>query len=204
MFKKLFGSAAPAAGPVNWLVVGLGNPGREYEQTRHNAGFIALDYIAREMGIPLKKVRFKSWCGDGTLAGQRVLLLKPSTYMNNSGEAVGEAASFYKIPPERIVILFDDVSLEPGAMRIRRDGSAGGHNGIKSILQHLGSDAFPRVKIGVGQKPNPSYDMAAWVLGKLSSEDTKKMEPLWDAIYQSTQLIVGGDIAEAMNRFNGR
>ena len=156
--RNLFSKKADVpAGPVDFLIVGLGNPGKEYDNTRHNAGFMAVDRIAGELGVKIDRLKFKSLCGDGMLAGHRVLLMKPSTFMNLSGQAVQEAAAFYKIPMERVLVFLDDISLEPGHVRIRRKGTDGGHNGLKNIIYLTGSDQFPRVKIGVGAKPHPDY-----------------------------------------------
>ena len=154
----------PHAGPIQRLVVGLGNPGLEYARTRHNAGFLAVDTLAKQANASLQQMKFRADCGEAMLGGVRCLLMKPVTYMNNSGEAVAAAAEFYKLKPEQVLVLYDDISLPPGKLRIRRKGSAGGHNGIKSIIALLGSDEFPRIKIGVGAKPNPAYDLADSVL----------------------------------------
>ena len=153
----------------DYMIVGLGNPGKQYESTRHNAGFICLDLLAEKYSISVKKLKFKSLLGEGRIEGKRCLLLKPQTFMNLSGEAVRDAAEFYKIPPENIIVIYDDISLDPGKLRIRRKGSDGGHNGMKNILYHLKSDGFPRIKVGVGAKPNPEYDLADWVLSRFTS-----------------------------------
>ena len=159
-----FSRRAPISGPPEFIIVGLGNPGKQYELTRHNAGFLFADLLADKNGVKINKIQFKAVTASLTLGGVKCLLMKPQTFMNNSGEAVRQAASFYKIPPERILVVFDDISLPCGRLRIRRKGSDGGHNGIKSIIYHLNSDAFPRVKLGVGEKPHPDYDLADWVL----------------------------------------
>ncbi|MBC8585774.1 aminoacyl-tRNA hydrolase [Youxingia wuxianensis] len=204
MFSKLKNrfSGAAASGPVEFLVVGLGNPGKEYESTRHNIGFHALDFLAENCGTDLKKLKFKSLCGDAMIEGKRVLLMKPSTFMNNSGQAVQEAMSFYKIPIERVLVIFDDVSLDVGRLRIRRQGSDGGHNGIKSIIYLTGKDTFPRIKIGVGQKPDPRYDLAAWVLGKFSKEDAAVLNKELENVACAARLIIQGKIDMAMNKYN--
>lgn len=202
MFIKLKPSAPVPGGPVEFLIVGLGNPGREYENTRHNAGFLAVDCLADRLGAKINRLKFKSLCGDAMIGGHRALLMKPSTFMNNSGEAVREAMQFYKIPIERVLILFDDVSLDVGHLRIRRKGSDGGHNGIKSIIYLTGKDNFPRVKIGVGKKPHPEYDLAAWVLGRFAKEDTQTMDKTFEAAAEAVKLIVDGEIDTAMNRYN--
>ena len=199
LFKKI--ESAPQ-GPVNFIVVGLGNIGKQYELTRHNAGFLAIDRIAEKYGAKIDRVKFHATVGECTIAGQRVLLMKPTTLMNNSGIAVGEAAAFYKIPPERVLVLHDEISFDPGMIRIRRKGSAGGHNGLKSIIARLPGEDFPRIKIGVGKKPSPEYDLANWVLGKMPESDMKAMTARFDDIADATALIVRGMIDEAMQRFS--
>ena len=189
---------------MDFLIVGLGNPGREYENTRHNAGFMAVDHIAEEMGVKIDRLKFKALCAEGTLVGRRVLLLKPSTFMNLSGQAVQEAASFYKIPMERTLVFMDDISLEPGHVRIRRKGSDGGHNGIKNIIYLTGSDQFPRVKIGVGAKPHPDYDLAKWVLSRFSADERKALDGVLDHAADMAGLILSGRMDEAMNVYNGK
>ena len=164
MFRFRKQPSATPRGPVEYLVVGLGNPGKKYENTRHNAGFAALDVLAERHGVRMKQLKFKALCGDASLGGRRVLLLKPLTFMNLSGQSVTEAMRFYKIPPERVIILLDDISLAPGRLRIRRKGSDGGQNGMKNIIYLSGSDQFPRIKLGVGKKPHPDYNLADWVL----------------------------------------
>ena len=160
----------------DWLVVGLGNPGRQYEKTRHNAGFLALDALAQKLGVRIGKERFKAVTAQAEYAGQRMLLMQPQTFMNASGIAVEAAAHYYKLPPERVLVLFDDISLPIGRLRIRAGGSAGGHNGLKSIISSIGSDQFPRVKIGVGAKPHPDYDLADWVLSAVAKSDWPAFE----------------------------
>ena len=203
IFKKLEGlrPAAPT-GPVEAIVAGLGNPGREYENTRHNAGFLVLDQIAGSCGVRLDRLKYKSLCADAVLGGRRVLLMKPQTFMNLSGQAVTEAMRFYKLPAEKVIVIFDDISLEPGKLRIRRKGSDGGHNGIKNILYLTGKDTFPRVKIGVGKKPNPQWDLADWVLSHYTKEETAQMQEVYEKIPDVCRLIVAGQIDEAMNRYN--
>ena len=189
-------------GPVTHIIVGLGNPGTKYEKTRHNAGFIAVDYIAEKLGVKIDRVKFHALVCECELTGKRVLLMKPETFMNNSGVAIGEAAAFYKIPPERVLVLHDEISFDAGILRIRRKGSAGGHNGLKSIIEHLGSDGFPRVKIGVGQKPSPDYDLVDWVLGKFPREALLAIEERLPDISTAAELIVRGEIDSAMNKFS--
>lgn len=188
--------------PVTHIVAGLGNPGDKYESTRHNAGFIAIDYLAKSLGVRIDRVKFHALVGECELGGKRVLLMKPETFMNSSGVAIGEAAAFYKIPPENVIILHDEISFDAGVIRIRRKGSAGGHNGLKSIIEHLSSDAFPRIKIGVGQKPSPDYDLVDWVLGKFPKESLLAIEERLPDISSATELIVRGEIDLAMNNFS--
>lgn len=193
---------AKAAGGIQYLVVGLGNPESKYAHTRHNTGWLALDHIAQKAGTTIDRMKFHSLCADVTVEGQRLLLMKPLTYMNNSGEAVQEAAAFYKIPPERCLIIFDDISLDVGKMRIRRQGSDGGHNGIKSIIQLCGSQNFPRIKVGIGHKPNPAYDLADWVLSRFSPEELKTLEGVFDNCWESLALFLEGKLDRAMNLYN--
>lgn len=195
-------NAARPAGPAAYLIAGLGNPGAQYENTRHNAGFLAVDVLAGKLGVKIDRLKYKSLCADAMIGDKRVLLMKPSTFMNNSGEAIREAAAFYKIPPEQIVILYDDINLDVGSLRVRRKGSDGGHNGMKSILYHLGSDQFPRVRIGVGKKPHPEYDLADWVLGRFSASDAQALDEAFDHAAEAARLIVEGKIDQAMNRYN--
>ena len=200
LFKKI--ESTSSAQPVGFLVVGLGNIGKQYELTRHNAGFLAIDYIAEQLGVKIDKVKFHSTVAEATLGGARVLLMKPTTLMNNSGVAAAEAAAFYKIPPEKVLILHDEISFDPGVIRIRRKGSAGGHNGLKSIISHLGSEEFPRIKIGVGKKPSPEYDLVDFVLGKFPEADLKAISDRFAHISAAVKEIVSGDIDGAMNRYS--
>ena len=200
LFKKI--ESTPSAAPVSYMVVGLGNIGKQYEHTRHNAGFLAIDYIAEKFGAKIDRVKFHATVSEANIGGARVLLMKPSTLMNNSGVAVAEAASFYKIDPERIIVLHDEISFDPGVLRIRRKGSAGGHNGLKSIIAHLSSDDFPRVKIGIGKKPSPDYDLANWVLGKFSEGDLKQLSSRFGDISDAVELMIKGKIDEAMNKYS--
>ena len=200
LFKKIEKKADTT--PVSFIIAGLGNPGQQYQKTRHNVGFVAVDYIAAKLGVKIDRAKFHSLVAEAKIGEVRVLLMKPETFMNNSGVAIGEAAAFYKIPPERVLVLHDEISFDPGLMRIRRKGSAGGHNGLKSIIAHLASEEFPRVKIGVGQKPTPDYDLADWVLGKFPKEHSDKIDARLDDIYAAAQLIVRGDIDGAMQRYS--
>lgn len=203
IFKKLESERTPAPqGVVEYIICGLGNPGTQYEGTRHNIGFMTIDTLCEKYKLDCKKLRFKSLTCDAMISGKRCLIMKPTTFMNNSGEAVTEAMSFYKIPPERTVIVFDDISLEPGKLRIRRKGSDGGHNGIKSIIYLSGSDMFPRIKMGVGAKPHPDYNLADWVLGHFRKEQAEALETAMDNAVSSIELMVGGKMNEAMNKFN--
>lgn len=200
LFKQVE-SAAPA-GPPEYLIVGLGNPGLEYAQTRHNAGFMTLDLLAEREHTEIKRMKFKSLCGDAVIAGKRCLLMKPTTYMNNSGQAVAEAMQFYKLPIDHIIVAYDDISLEPSRLRIRRKGSDGGHNGIKSIIYLTGEDTFPRIKLGVGKKPRPDYNLADWVLSRFTKEELEQLHIAAEHACESIALMVNGKIDEAMNRYN--
>ena len=186
----------------SYIVAGLGNPGKEYTFTRHNAGFLALDYILEKKGIGSGRVKFHSATYDGVIAGERVLFLKPQTYMNESGLAVGEAAKFYGVPAENVIIIFDDISLTPGKIRLRRKGSHGGHNGIKSITSHLSSSDFPRIKIGVGSPPHPEYDMKDWVLGRFPKADEKLMFEAFGHCYEALEEMIEKGIDSAMCHYN--
>lgn len=186
----------------DYLIVGLGNPGKKYEFTRHNAGFLFADLFADKHNFKIDRLKFKSLIADARINGKRCLFIKPQTFMNLSGEAVRDAAEFYKIPPEKIIVIFDDISLEPGKMRIRRKGSAGGHNGIKNIIYHMNSEDFPRIKIGVGAKPHPDYDLADWVTSPFSKDELKKLRTACDNACDALELMIDGKIDEAMGKFN--
>lgn len=201
LFKQISKENIAPNGPITHIVVGLGNPGAKYAFTRHNAGFMALDYIEEKYSFKINKVKFKSLVGEKSFADKRVLFMKPQTYMNLSGEAVREAADFYKISPDNIIIIYDDVSFDPGTMRIKRKGSAGGHNGIKNIIQHLDTDVFPRIKLGVGQKPKEA-DMVDWVLGKLPQDTQKDFYSTLEKTPAALELIISGNLDKAMNQFN--
>ena len=200
LFKQIeSGSAGNLHGKLTWIVAGLGNPGLEYENTRHNAGFLTMDELAKQCGVKLDQMKFKSDCGEAMLGEVRCLLMKPTTYMNLSGDAIAAAANFYKIPPEQVLVIYDDISLPPGKLRLRRKGSAGGHNGIKSIIAQLGTEEFPRIRVGVGAKPNPQYDLADWVLSKFSEEDMTALQPALEHAADAAKKIVSGDMNGAMN-----
>ena len=187
----------------DWLIVGLGNPGKEYEKTRHNAGWRAIDRIAEKLDCKIDKAKFQGLYGQTKYAGGKLYLLKPMTYMNLSGRSVLQLSAYFHIPPQRIIVLFDDISLEPGRLRIRSDGSAGGHNGIKSIISELGSQDFPRVKIGVGAKAHPEQDLADWVLSAFSASEEKALVSALDRAADAALCIIDKGVPEAANRFNG-
>lgn len=200
LFKKI--ETSTVSGPPTFIVVGLGNPGKKYDNTRHNAGFRAIDHISEKLGVKIDRAKFDSLVGECEIGGTKVLLMKPQTLMNASGTAAKAAADFYKISPEHIIILSDDISLDPGHIRIRREGSAGGHNGLKSINTWLGTEKYPRVKIGVGKKPTPEYDLADWVLGILPEADRNSENARLDDIFDAVRLIISGETEKAMNLYN--
>ena len=187
----------------SWLIVGLGNPGKDYERTRHNAGFRALDLLSTKLGCKVDKGKFQGLYGQTTYAGKKLYLLKPLTFMNLSGKSVLQLSAYYKIPPQRIIVVFDDISLEPGRLRVRADGSAGGHNGIKSIISEIGSQDFPRVKIGVGAKPNQQQDLADWVLSGFSASEEKALVSALERSVEAALCIIDHGVPEAANRYNG-
>ena len=187
----------------DWLIVGLGNPGKEYEKTRHNAGWRAIDILADKLGCKIDKAKFQGLYGQTKYAGGKLFLLKPLTYMNLSGRSILQLSAYFHVPPQRIIVLFDDISLEPGRLRIRSDGSAGGHNGIKSIISELGSQDFPRVKIGVGAKAHSEQDLADWVLSGMSASDEKALVSALDRAADAALCIIDNGVPEAANRFNG-
>ena len=197
----LFGKSA---GGAQWILVCLGNYGQKYENTRHNIGFMAADRLVERDDLRCNRLRFRALTEIVDFGGQKTLLMKPQTYMNLSGEAVGEAARFYKIPPERVIVISDDVSLPLGKVRVRGNGSAGGHNGLKNIIAHLGTDAFPRVKVGVGAPPNPEYDMVDWVIGSFSAAERKTVDEAIDRALDAAACIVKEGVTAAQNKFNGK
>ena len=188
----------------SWLIVGLGNPGKDYTRTRHNCGFRALDILAEKLGCKVDKGKFQGLYGQCNYEGKKLLLLKPQTYMNLSGKSVLQLSAYFNVPPQRIIVMFDDISLGPGRLRIRADGSAGGHNGIKSIIQEVGSQDFPRVKIGVGSKPTPEYDLADWVLSCFSAQEEKALGPALDRAADAALCIIDKGVPETANRYNGK
>ena len=202
LFASLKHSSPAPKGPITHLIVGLGNPGKQYENNRHNVGFHAIDKLAEKHGIEVKSSRFHALVGEGMIGEHHVLLLKPQTFMNLSGEAVKAAADYYKIPAAQIFVFCDDVSFDVGQMRIRKKGSAGGHNGLKSMIGQLGTDGFPRLKIGVGKKPHPDYDLADWVLGDLPKDSQPKMNEVYLAVADATSLLLDGKFEEAANKYS--
>ncbi|MBQ8350668.1 MAG: aminoacyl-tRNA hydrolase [Clostridia bacterium] len=199
LFKKI---ETPSAGPITYVVAGLGNPGAQYEHTRHNVGFAAIDDIAAAAGVRIDRARFHGLTGECTLGGIRMLLLKPTTFMNLSGEAVAAALNFYKLTPDRLIVLCDDISFDPGKLRIRRRGSHGGHNGLRNIIDHLGTEDFCRLKIGVGKKPSPDYDLVDWVLGNLPKSDREAIAARFTDIREAVTLCAKGEIDAAMNAYS--
>ena len=195
-FKRSGGSG------IQWLVVGLGNPGAKYESTRHNMGFLVVDKLAQNEKLKFNKLRFKAWTATWEVGGEKVLLMKPQTYMNLSGEAVGQAARFYKIPADHVLVISDDIALPAGKLRIRAGGSAGGHNGLKNIIQHLGNDRFPRIKVGVGSPQQAEHDIADWVTGKPMGEDQKVIIEALDKAVAAIPVLIEQGVDRAMNRFN--
>ena len=188
--------------PITYVVVGLGNPGKDYAGTRHNVGFDMLDTLSAKLGVKIDRARFDALTAEATVAGVRVLLVKPQTFMNLSGKAVREALAFYKIPPENLIVFCDDVSFDVGQARIRRKGSHGGHNGLRNIIAEIGSENFVRVKIGVGKKPRPDYDLIDWVLGHFSAEDKKTLASTYEELLGALDLLVHGDVDGAMNKYS--
>lgn len=200
--KQLSAQRGETGTKPEYIIVGLGNPGIQYEGTRHNAGFITIEALEKKLGFSCDRHKFKAKVGNTVIGGKSCLVMKPETFMNLSGDAVSEAMDFYKIPLENVIVIFDDISLDVGHMRIRRKGSAGGHNGIKSIIAQCGGEDFPRIKLGVGKKPNPAYDLAKWVLSKFSDEDMEKLGNAAEKACDALELMVQGKIDEAMNKYN--
>lgn len=202
MFDRFRKKTYVSVGTPEFIVVGLGNPDRKYTLTRHNSGFLCVDMLSEKLNFRVDKLKFKSLIADTTIGGHRCIVMKPQTYMNNSGEAVRECANFYKIKPENIIVIYDDISLDVGKLRIRRKGTDGGHNGIKSIIYHLNSDQFPRIKVGCGKKPHPDYDMADWVLSEFKKDEQKALEPALENACKAIELLLDNQIDKAMNLYN--
>lgn len=189
-------------GKLEYLIVGLGNPGIQYEKTRHNAGFLTIELLCEKLGFKTDRAKFKSMCGETVISGKKCLVIKPMTYMNNSGEAIVEAMNFYKFPIEKVIVICDDISLEPSHLRIRRKGSDGGHNGLKSIIELTGEDGFPRIKLGIGKKPHPNYNLADWVTSRFTDGEMKLMQEAFEKAVDAIELIVANQTDKAMNLYN--
>ncbi len=202
LFKKIEKSAPVSSEPITHLVVGLGNPGKEYLFTRHNAGFLTVDYLSEKLGVKVDRAKFKALVGEAKIGERRVLIMKPQTYMNLSGEAVREAADFYKIAPENIIVICDDINLAPGKMRIRKKGSDGGQRGLRSIIKLLATDGFPRIRMGVGAKPHPDYDLADWVVSEISGDDREALFATMGNAAEALEMMLAGDTDKAMSKFN--
>ncbi len=194
-------TSAPVGTP-EFIVVGLGNPGNKYTYTRHNSGFLCIDMLAEKLNFRVDRLKFKSLICDTTINGHRCIVMKPQTFMNNSGEAIRECAAFYKIPPEKVIVIYDDISLDVGRLRIRRKGTDGGHNGIKSIIYHLNNDQFPRIKLGCGKKPHPDYDLIDWVISEFKKDELKALEPALENACKALELMLDNQIDKAMNLYN--
>lgn len=202
MFDRFRKKTYASVGTPEFIVVGLGNPGSKYTLTRHNSGFLCIDMLAEKLNFRVDKLKFKSLISDTTINGHRCIVMKPQTFMNNSGEAIRECAAFYKIKPENIIVIYDDISLDVGKLRIRRKGTDGGHNGIKSIIYHLNSDQFPRIKLGCGKKPHPDYNLADWVLSEFKKDELKALEPALENACKAIELLLDNQIDKAMNLYN--
>ncbi len=191
-----------SAGGISWLLVCLGNPGKQYENTRHNIGFLTADALEKRYGVKINKLRYRALTGEVKIGGQRVLVIKPQTYMNLSGEAVKLAGGFYKIPPDHVLVISDDVSLPLGKLRIRAGGSAGGHNGLKNIIAHLGTDQFPRIKVGVGAPAHPDHEMVDWVIGNFTPQERKTVDEAIEKVLDAVECLIEKGVSETQNRFN--
>ena len=202
MFNRFKKTTSVSVGTPEFIVVGLGNPGNKYTYTRHNSGFLCLDMLSQKLNFRIDRLKFKSLICDTKINGHRCIVMKPQTYMNNSGEAIRECANFYKIKPENIIVIYDDISLDVGKLRIRRKGTDGGHNGIKSIIYHLNSDQFQRIKVGCGKKPHPDYDLADWVLSEFKKDEQKALEPALENACKAIELLLDNQIDKAMNLYN--
>lgn len=202
MFNRFKKTASVSVGTPEFIVVGLGNPGNKYTYTRHNSGFLCLDMLSQKLNFKIDRLKFKSLICDTKINGHRCIVMKPQTFMNNSGEAIRECANFYKIPAERVIVIYDDISLDVGKLRIRRKGTDGGHNGIKSIIYHLNSDQFPRIKLGCGKKPHPDYDLIDWVISEFKKDELKALEPALENACKALELMLDNQIDKAMNLYN--
>lgn len=202
MFDRFRKKTYVSVGTPEFIVVGLGNPGRKYTLTRHNSGFLCIDMLSQKLNFRVDRLKFKSLIADTTINGHRCIVMKPQTFMNNSGEAIRECAAFYKIKPENIIVIYDDISLDVGKLRIRRKGTDGGHNGIKSIIYHLNSDQFPRIKLGCGKKPHPDYDLIDWVISEFKKDELKALEPALENACKALELMLDNQIDKAMNLYN--
>ena len=201
IFKKIETQQA-STGPIEYMIVGLGNPGKDYELTRHNAGFLCMDYIAAKCSVQINRAKFSALVGEATIGGKRCLLVKPQTFMNHSGRAVLEASDFYKIPPEKILVLSDDVNLDVGRMRLRAKGSAGGQKGLENIILRLGSEDFPRLRMGVGKKPHPDFDMKDWVLSEFNKQEQKMLYSCFEPAYEGIVKLLSGKFEDAQMQCN--
>ena len=204
IFKQIESEKTTVGGSVTHLIVGLGNPVDKYHNTRHNAGFLTLDYLEQRLGVKINKIKFKALVAEAEMGGKRVLLMKPQTFMNASGEAVREAAAFYKIPVENIIVISDDINLDVGKMRVRKNGSDGGQRGLRSIITLMASDEFPRIRLGVGKKPHPDYDLADWVLSEFKKDEQEQLFGCFDKAYDGIAKLLGGDVEGAMQICNGK
>ncbi len=202
IFDKISSNSQSGGGKIEYVIAGLGNPGMQYEGTRHNTGFYTIDMLAEQLGVQINCIKFKGMTAEASIEGKRCLLLKPNTFMNLSGESVVQALEFYKLDAKNLIVIYDDISLAPGKLRIRRKGNHGGHNGMRSIVDLTGRDDFPRIKIGVGGKPHPDYDLAKWVLGKFSKEDAEKIKISAENACECVKLMVQEKTDEAMNKYN--
>ncbi len=202
MFNRFKKTTTVSVGTPEFIVVGLGNPGNKYTYTRHNSGFLCIDMLAEKLNFRVDRLKFKSLICDTKINGHRCIIMKPQTFMNNSGEAIRDCAAFYKIPPEKVIVIYDDISLDVGKLRIRRKGTDGGHNGIKSIIYHLNSDQFPRIKLGCGKKPHPDYDLIDWVISEFKKDELKALEPALENACKALELMLDNQIDKAMNLYN--
>lgn len=202
LFKQISKKDETPQAPISWIIAGLGNPGAQYGRTRHNAGFLTVDALAASHSVRIDRLKFHALVGEGTIGKDRVLFMKPQTMMNSSGIAVGEAASFYKIPADHVLVISDDITQSPGRMRLRKKGSAGGHNGLKDIIAHLGTEDFPRIRIGVGEKPSPDFDLVDWVLGEFPASDLQKITGNFAAVNDTVNLLLDGKFEEAVQLCN--